>query len=140
MTDTITHGEFVAAFPEFADAAKYPKPQVAFWIEQAPTLLNARSFGKSWKLAQMLFVAHNIVLSARNVQAGSGGGIAGMASGPMSSKTVGQVSASYDTGAVALKDAGAWNATSFGQRLYTMIKAVGSGPIYRAPPARRTSF
>ena len=140
MNTTVTYPEFVAAFPEFADAGKYPKPQIAFWIEQAPINLKASSFGRTWKLAQMLFVAHNTVLGARNAQAGSGSGIAGMASGPMSSKTVGQVSASYDTGATAIDGAGAWNATSYGQRLYTMIKAVGAGPIYRAPPARRTSF
>src|ERR1700730_7677771 len=123
---TIAAADFIAAFPEFSNNAIYPISQIDFWIPQAYNQLNADRFGASLDLAAMLFVAHNIVLSARESVTGNVGGVAGQATGPVSSKGVGQVSLGYDTAAMQIPGAGAWNGTSYGQRLYRMMVAVSS--------------
>jgi hypothetical protein len=51
-----------------------------------------------------------------------------VATGILTSKSVGDVSASYQA-LVALEDWGAWNLTKYGQQLATMAKVVGSGPL-----------
>ena len=53
---------------------------------------------------------------------------AGIANGIMTSKSVGDVSASY-TILESLKDWGAWQLTKFGQQLATLAKAIGAGPL-----------
>jgi hypothetical protein len=51
----------------------------------------------------------------------------GLAGGIQTSKSVGDVSVSYQV-LTALEDWGAWNLTSYGQLLATMARVVGSGP------------
>lgn len=126
----VDYATFVAVFPEFASAANYPEAQVAFWLGQAPNQLSEARFGKSFDLACMLFAAHNLAMGAKDAKAAATGGISGGASGVVSSKTVDKVTVSYDTGAVTVAGAGAWNATTYGQRLYKMIQAAHSGPLY----------
>lgn len=132
---TVAYSDFVAAFPEFADQERFPASGVDFWIAQADNQINCRRFGKLESLAVMLFTAHNLVLGAQNQRAAAKG-IPGVPMSPIASKTVGEVSVSYDTKDTVIEGAGAWNATSYGQRLYTMMKAVGTGPVYRVPPRR----
>lgn len=132
---TVTSLSFRVMFPEFTDSVKFPDAQINAWLDQAPNQLNTNRLGKSYDLAVMLFIAHNIVLSARAVVSASGSGVPGQAQGPVSSKTVDKVSVSFDTGATAIGRAGAWNATSYGQRLYTLLRACGAGPIYFVPDA-----
>lgn len=131
----VTAASFRVMFPEFTDTTKFPTAQIDAWLAEAPNQLNASRLGRSYDLAVMLFVAHNIVLSARGVASASGSGVPGQATGPVTSKTVDKVSVSYDTGATALGRAGAWNATSYGQRLYTLLRACGAGPLYFVPDA-----
>lgn len=133
MAVTVT--SFRTMFPEFTDAAKFPTTQIDAWLVEAPYQLNANRLGRSYDLAVMLFVAHNIVLSARSVSSASGAGIPGQATGPVTSKSVDKVSVSYNTGATTLGRGGAWNATSYGQRLYTLLRACGAGPLYFVPDA-----
>jgi hypothetical protein len=52
----------------------------------------------------------------------------GVANGIMVSKSVGDVSASYQA-LSSLEAWGAWNLTKYGQQLVTMAKVVGSGPM-----------
>lgn len=130
---------FVAAFPEFANAAVYPPAQFAFWEAEAERELPAIRLGSSLPVAIMLFVAHNVSLSAQAARTVSGGGIAGGVDGPVSSKSVGPVSKSYDLGSSTLPGAGEFNLTGYGRRLYRLLKSAGSGPVYfpgpRAYPA-----
>lgn len=51
----------------------------------------------------------------------------GVANGILTSKAVGDVSASYQA-LTSLEDWGAWNLTKYGQMLATMAKVVGAGP------------
>lgn len=131
----VTYQSFVAVFAEFANTSAYPQTTVEFWLGQAPFQLNANRLRNSYDLAVMLFVAHNLVMGARNARADAGGGTPGQVSGPQSSKAVDKVSASYDTGAVTYPGAGEWNATSYGQRLYRLLRAAGAGPVYVLPCA-----
>ena len=134
---TIQVPDFVAAFPEFGNPQIYPQPTISFWITIAYRQLNAKRFKDSLDLAAMLFVAHNMALSAQEQGAANSGAPVGTASGPISAKGVGPVSASFDTGATSIDGAGAWNYTKYGQRLYMMMKAFAAGPSYVPGPRRR---
>jgi hypothetical protein len=127
---TIAYGDFITAFPEFSDATKYPQAQADFWLTNAYATLNAARFGKNLDLAAMLYTAHYITLSARDVAASSGSGFAGSVSGPMSSKSVGPVSVGYDTGSTTLRGAAMWNSTSYGVRFYQLLRIAGAGGAY----------
>lgn len=129
----VTYTSFVAVFAEFADTSAYPQASVEFWLSQAPFQLNANRLRNSYDLAVMLFTAHNLALGRRDARSAAGGGIPGQATGPTSSKTVDKVSVSYDTGATTYDGAGEWNATTYGQRLYRLLRAVGAGPLYVLP-------
>ena len=120
---------FVTVFPEFSSAST---PAISFWLAQAPLQLNSRMFGANFDLASMLFVAHNLALGLQEEKTASKGGTPGDALGPVSSKSVGGVSISYDAAGIAIPGAGAWNATSYGQRLYKMMQAAACGGIVRA--------
>ncbi len=126
----VDYATFVSVFPEFASPATYPEAQVAFWLGQAPNQISEARFGRSVDLGCMLFAAHNLALGAKDAMAAAGGGISGSASGVVASKTVDKVTVSYDTGATTIVGAGAWNATTYGQRLYKMIQAANTGPHY----------
>ena len=117
----------------------YPQSQIEFWIPQAYNQLNAIRLGLSLDLAAMLFVAHNVALSARAAKTSGSGGLVGDTASPISSKSIGGVSYSYDTSDASIAGAGEWNATSYGQRLYKMFKAFGTGPAY-IPGGRRRVF
>ncbi len=130
----IIASDFVDAFPEFMNVAIFPTASIDFWITQAYNQLNATFFGTTLDLAAMLFVAHNIVLSARSARVAEFGGIPGEATGPINSKGVGAVHVGYGTLETAMAGAGAWNATLYGQRLYRMMVAVEAGGMY-VPPA-----
>lgn len=130
------YNTFIAVFPEFATMAAASPTAVNYWLSQAPLRLAVGRLGANFDLASMLFVAHNIVLSAKETAIATKGAIPGGTLGPISSKSVGGASVSYDVGMAAIAGAGEWNATSYGQRLYTLIKAASMGGIYRAPCRR----
>jgi hypothetical protein len=83
-----------------------------------------------------LFAAHNLSIGQRDQATAARGGVPGEATGPLNSKSVDKVSAGYDTGATATADAGDWNYTKYGQRLYRMMRAMGTGLRYAARPTR----
>ena len=130
----VDYAYVTTAFPEFANTALYPVAQVNFWITQATASLNAFRFGAQLPLAICLYVGHQIVLSAREVKSGAGGQIVGNIQGPLLSKSIGPISASY-SGDTALEGAGAYNFTTYGQRLYSLMKAYATGPKW-VPPSR----
>ena len=120
---------FLSVFPEFGSV----QPQaIAYWLSQAPLQLDAARFGKNFDLASMLFAAHNLALGQKEAGVASRGGTPGDALGPVSSKSVGGVSISYDASGIAIPGAGPWNATSYGQRLYKMMQAAACGGVVRA--------
>jgi hypothetical protein len=127
---TIAAPDFINAFPEFNDSSAYPFTQINFWIAQAYNQLSSDRLGVTLDLAAMLFVAHNMVLSARAAATATAGGIPGQSTGPVNSKGVGALHVGYDTPAMEIPGAGAWNGTSYGQRLYRMMVAAAAGGLY----------
>lgn len=135
---TISRDDLVAGFPEFGNETTYPPSQIEFWIGEAVKQVAQARFGASYDLACMLFVAHNISLSAMAQRAAAAGGGAdgGVSLAPVTSKSVGPVSKSVDVTLTAFAGAGPWNATAYGQRYYAMLRAAAVGPAYsvKAPP------
>jgi len=119
-------------FPEF-DA--YTAPQIQPWIDIAPLYLNPLVWTDQDTLdfATKLFVAHNLVLSARDALAAAVGGISGTAQGIETSKTVDKVSVSRDAGSVSMEDGGQWNMTSYGIRLLQLARIWGAGGLQIMP-------
>lgn len=124
MADVLTNDRFRNMFPEFGSIEAYPDVLVNSWIEIAGSALPSRRWGNFLVQGLGLYVAHNLALGAR-AKTGSAGAV----SGPMSSKTVGSVSASYDTSAVTIAGGGEWNLTSYGIRFWRIMRLVGAGGI-----------
>ena len=118
-----------AAFPEFASADTYPDLLAVYWLGMGNLQLSAARFGSSLSLAIRLYAAHNLVLAAQAAKQVAAGAAVG-SGGILSSKSIDGVSASYDTSLTAFQNAGVYNATSYGQRLYGMLRAAGTGPRY----------
>lgn len=138
--DAVTYAAFIAAFPEFTSTATYPQAQVDFWFPHAYAQLNWKRFGSELGLGVMLFVAHNLVLSARAAKSATTGAVVGTQQGILTSKSVGDVSAGYDAASVTIQGAGIWNSTTYGARLYKMMQSYGTGPAYAPGPRRFTRF
>lgn len=83
------------------------------------TILNDALFAV-WPIEEQVFQA-----SAPN---GATIAAQGLAGGIQTSKSVGDVSVSYQV-LTALEDWGSWNLTTYGQQLATMARVVGSGPM-----------
>ena len=145
----VTYSDFILVFPEFSNATTYPVAGIDVWIALGYSTLNNCNFNAPLSvasvpdnttqldLAVLLFTAHNAVLNAQAAAtAATPSGIVGQVVAPLSSKSVGPVSASYDVAAVTSDNAGIYNATSYGQRLWKMFLTFNSGPFYVAPPRR----
>jgi hypothetical protein len=120
---------FRAAFPEFADTARYPDEQLNFWSSIAIAQVNSDRWGAQTDTGVMLYVAHEVTLAAQSQASGVIGGTPGGQSGPVNSKTVGSVSVSYDTAQAAEKDAGHWNLTVYGKQFFHLARIFGAGVI-----------
>jgi len=109
-----------ALFPEFASAVTYPDATIQTWAGIGEAQISADRFGTLFEHASMLFVAHNLKLVA-------GGGNA--PGGVVSSKTVGSVTVSYDTGESMLPGAGHWNQTVYGRQFIQLSRLIGAGCV-----------
>lgn len=123
----MTPAQFRADFPEFADTAKYSDASVEFWLIVSASLVNPERWGVLTDQGVELCTAHHLVLAARDQASAIIGGIPGQVNGPQSSKAVDKVSASYDTGAATIDDAGMWNLTTYGVRYLTLARMMGAG-------------
>jgi len=128
---------FIAAFPEFASTSE---PPVDYWLGQAVTTLSPWRLGQNYGLACMLFAAHNLTLGAIAAAAQARGASPGSPPAPITGKGAGGLSVSYDPGLTATDDAGIYNATSYGQRLWKLLQSAAMGGLYVAPPPRRHVF
>jgi hypothetical protein len=115
--------------PEFANETKFPTATVNFWLGVGAKLLNADRWGELLDHGLELFTAHHLVVSARDVAAAAGKGVPGTASGVVSSKSVGNLSMSYDTGAGIEEGAGHWNLSTYGTQFIQLARMVGAGPV-----------
>ncbi|WP_315313119.1 DUF4054 domain-containing protein [Pantoea vagans] len=120
--------DFRTAFPQFADATKYPDPQVEFRLNLADIMLSEKVTGKKmFPYLVELFVAHYMALWLADRNAAAVGGAGGSTNGVQASKSVDKVSVSYDTGATLNPDAGFWNNTRYGAEFWQLIIMFGAG-------------
>ncbi|AOY96859.1 hypothetical protein BKK79_35795 [Cupriavidus sp. USMAA2-4] len=125
----MTPEQFRADFPEFSDTTKYPNTLIQMWLTVATSLVNPVRWMELTNLGLALVTAHHLVLAQRDGATADVGGTPGEVKGPTSSKSVDKVSVSYDTGAVALSDAGFWNMTSYGIRFLNFARMMGAGGL-----------
>lgn len=118
---------FRQKFSEFADVTTYPDDDIDDHLSLAALQLDAGVWGDFRDRGIGLMVAHNLVLDQMNRTASSVGGSPGKVTGPQTSKSVDKVGASYDTGATTYEGAAFWNMTSYGIRLYQLMRVVGAG-------------
>lgn len=137
---TVTVASFRQTFPEFASEANFPGPAIQTWITAAGFMLKTAVWGISAitdvvppdnerDLGICLFVAHNIVLERQAQKSADVNGVPGLNTGPISAKSVGNVSVNYDTANAIAEDAGHWNLTVYGTRFIAMARMMGSFPL-----------
>lgn len=125
----MTPTEFRTLLPAFSDVTAYPNDFLQVWLDISAQLVNAERWGELTNLGIALRTAHEISIEKRAADVTAAGGVPGAVQGAMSSKSAGGVSVSYDVSSTTEKDAGYWNATSYGQRYYRMSRMMGAGPV-----------
>ncbi len=123
----LSPSDFRAIFPEFSDINAYPDAGIQFWLNYAYNNLNACRWNANLDTGAAYLTAHQVVLAKRNKDASRRGGTPGTVQGPLSSKGVGPVNASYDTSSVVNKDAGYFNSTTYGLQYWDMMMQAGAG-------------
>jgi hypothetical protein len=126
---TVGPDGFRQRFPEFKDIVD---DDIVYWIDAGVTTINSRVLGDATDLAIMLFAAHNLVIQLRERRAVAGGGIPGDPYMVTTSKAVGPVSKGMSPISSASADprAGEYADTSYGQRLWRMLRAASFGGLY----------
>lgn len=126
-TSTCTNPEtFRSHFPEFADTTKYPDTQVQFWLDIGSVMCNPVVWGSMQQQGAELICAHFLALGQLAAQGGNAGGVPGIASGLVNSKSVSKVSVGRDVGITANEGAGPWNYTLYGQQYYWLMRMAGT--------------
>lgn len=136
----ITSATFRQDYSEFASLSLYPVSAFAYWNVVAGLLLRPERWGAGsatassppttiLDVASELFVAHNLALEKQAQDTAKRGGTPGVSKGPISSDHVGSVSRSYSTAEGLNPDAGHWNLTTYGTRLYWLMMMFGAGPV-----------
>jgi hypothetical protein len=141
---TVTVASFRQSLTEFASTSVFPDSGVAFWLGVAALMLDPLRWGQPSAAADVpptslmdfgviMFAAHNLALERANQKSAAAGGVPGTSmSGPVSSKTIGPVSQSYDSQAGIELEAGHWNLTNYGTRFVRLANIIGSGPLTAA--------
>jgi hypothetical protein len=113
-----------------------PDDLLDLFISMATASIQEARWHSQWKYAMCLYVAHFCALYLQT-QAGpnlTASQVVATAQGmfPKSSKSVGDVSVSYDTSAINNDIPGwaAWKSTVYGQQLATIARIVGRGGMY----------
>jgi len=117
---------FRSIFPEFANTTTYPDASINFWIGLGTTRLDTDIWGDQLDYGMSLFVAHNLAIGQRNVAAANRGLPPGEIAGATQSKSVENVSVSYDTSFVKLDNLGYWGLTSYGLQFLQLAQLIGS--------------
>jgi len=145
-----TLNDFYAMYPAYGPREVPPEPPatdptitylvdpaiVEMYIGLADAVVRESRWRKQWKFAMGLFVTHFLTLYLQSMADANSTAAqvvaAGQARGLITSKSVGDVSASYDFSAIAqgLDGWAAWNLTTFGQQYATLARMIGKGGMY----------
>jgi len=120
---------FRSQLTEFADTAVYPDAAITLHLTVAGKFLDPVTWDTLLDAVTVLFVAHMLVLGARNKAAAATGGIPGAVQGPTTAKSVDKVSVSYDAGSISLTDMGFWGLTSYGIQFLQYVRLMGAGGV-----------
>lgn len=123
---TLTIAQFREQFPEFASSSTYPDAVVQARLNQAYLMLPAERWDTALDLGAGWFVAHYLALGK---MAAANAAAPGSVSGPVTSKSVGGVSVSYDTSSSIYSDAGHWNITLYGRQFWDLALLFRGGGI-----------
>ncbi len=124
----VTPASFRQEFKAFADPLLYSDAAITALVTAAGYLLNVNRWDPNIiDYGTSLFVAHHLVLAARDDLAASAGGIAGQVQGILISKQVDKVSAQYDWQAVINEGASYWNMSTYGIRFKQLSDLFGAG-------------
>lgn len=120
---TLTPEDIRSFAPQFADATEFPDALIQAWLDDVGTELQLDLFGddRAQKSVWRLWVCHKLTVTRPGSAA---------AGGPLTSKTVGRVSAAYGAGPSTLTGSAAdYARTSYGQQLQGRIDATFCGPL-----------
>lgn len=124
----VTPASFRIDLPEFADPEVYTNGSITSLITLAAAFQNPNRWDPlTIDHGAELFVAHYLVLEARNKATANAGGIPGTVEGVRTAKSVDKVAISYDAQSVALEGAAFWNMTTYGIRFFQLTRAYGMG-------------
>lgn len=117
--------KFRLDFPEFADPVAYSNEQLTFWGDLSELEISSTRFGAARAHAVELLAAHYMAVSRLNgmgTTPGAGGGL-------VASKSVGDVSVSYDNSGVTGVTGSLWSGTRYGVLLSQMMRRYGAGAL-----------
>ena len=123
----VTVTDFRTFFPEFNDETKYPDALILAYMNVGVQFVSICRWQTSWRFGACLFAAHELAMGLLASKPTAAGSAPGISTGIVSSKSVGPISKSYDTGFAKYDDAGYWNLTTYGQRYWYFINLFGIG-------------
>lgn len=129
-----TDMDFLDMYPQFANIL--PEPAIEMFLELANACVSEERFGKSWKYACGLFVAHLATLYVQNkAEAGTPEAdiiAAAQNVGAVTSESADGVSYSMDTSIITsdLSGWGAWKLTAYGVQFASLARVFGKGGMY----------
>lgn len=131
-----TPDDFYTIYPQFQGLNELPEGIIEMYIGLANSYINIERWKNSWKIGMCYFVAHFCTLYLQSFSPSNSTAQEVMASaqakGLVSSKSVGDVSVSYDfSSAVNGLDGWAnWTSTTFGINLANLGRLIGKGQIW----------
>ena len=126
---------FLDMYPQFAEVVN---PEIIMeYICLCNSMLSYDLYGCAWKRAMSLAIAHFLTLDLMTQDTSSNPTVASIvakakgAIGVLTSKSVGDVSASYSTDYLqSLNSWGTWNLTIYGQQFASLAKLMGKAGMY----------
>ena len=116
----MTESDFRLAYPEFNDPGFFTSSAIVGLLATASLRLDADSWQDSLTQGVGLFVAHYLILSAKQLTSN------GSPQAVITSKTVGPITIAYDPNWTAIKNGGHWNLTGYGQQFIYLARLVGN--------------
>lgn len=130
-----TVDQFFGTFPQFSELVN--PESIIEYICLCNSMISYDLYGCAWKRAMSLAIAHFVTLdlmtqdNSGNPTAASVVAKAKGAIGVLTSKSVGDVSASYSTEYLqSLNSWGTWNLTIYGQQFASLAKLMGKAGMY----------
>lgn len=128
---TVTTQSFRQVFPEFGDSNAYPDARITFVLTEASLRLLPNVWGELLDTGVSYYAAHRLALASKLIGTGSNGQAVGapLSIGVVSSKSVGPVSKSIDTGVGSVDGAGEYNSTPYGRTFFQLASSVAVGAM-----------